>query len=487
MFHYLLRKFTRGLGFFIRTRYFAARRQWPMAAWCQSVWFPQLREFFVLFCSCLVSCLLLITSGMSSLTTQTAATTGGLPPSAISLPARLSSKKFFLTFPQCPVPKEDVLERLKSMRQELEWAVIGQERHQDGNFHLHLVFQFRRKLETRDMAVFDFLCPGHHPNIKVPRNVSATVRYCRKEDANPLLFGEVPQGLGQAAGKGGKNDFVALQLISGATIHSVTSDLPGFVLQNLRKMEQFGSFLERQTARASKKVWKKFTYRGTEASTSEIVAWLNLNLFLPRAFKQEQLYIYGPTNSRKSSLIRLLEEYCSVYHLPLQEEFCDDYEDNLYDLVVADEFNKQRSLQFLNSFVEGATCNIRKKGRQGYKKTNPPAIFLSNWSIAALYSYTEKETFNSRFQEVTILPDRPIDLDNIVECEVVPLDIDEVQPIPLSSVGVVLDNPQSVVPRSVVFSSNFVPRGLRVLSPLSCDETLLSEDDYPSSLSDDDI
>ena len=96
---------------------------------------------------------------------------------------KLQSKNIFLTYAQCDVSKEALLAYLQSLAPIQEYC-IGQEKHQDGNLHLHAFVSFKERFTTRDERIFD--CNGFHPNIQVVRNKKKCVEYCCKEDPEPL-------------------------------------------------------------------------------------------------------------------------------------------------------------------------------------------------------------------------------------------------------------------------------------------------------------
>jgi len=116
------------------------------------------------------------------------------------------------------------------------------------------------------------------------------------------------------------------------------------------------------------------------------MTWLNLNIKEPRDFRQTQLYIYGPPKMGKSTLIRNLNNYLSIYYVPRDDgEFCDEYEDGIYDLIVLDEFTNKKTMQWMNQLLDGQTCYLKKKGGQILKKDNLPVIILSNFSLEQNY------------------------------------------------------------------------------------------------------
>ena len=91
----------------------------------------------------------------------------------------------------------------------------------------------------------------------------------------------------------------------------------------------------------AKKTWVEFSAEqldGMSSTEKQIATWLNLNLFKPREFKQPQLYLYGPKNVGKTTLVEWLGNFATVYSMPTSEDFYDSYNEEFHDLVVMDEF-----------------------------------------------------------------------------------------------------------------------------------------------------
>jgi len=96
----------------------------------------------------------------------------------------------------------------------------------------------------------------------------------------------------------------------------------------------------------------------------------------------------------------------------MDEHFYDEYSDDSYDLIVFDEFYKQKEYTFLNKFVEGSPIFIRAKGSQKYKNSNLPIVILSNYTISECFDKpVAVETMKSRFNQVFL--SEPFDLDHI--------------------------------------------------------------------------
>lgn len=96
---------------------------------------------------------------------------------------RITAKSFFLTYPQCNEERE-ALKTLLDTKGKLVYYLIGREQHEDGNFHLHALATFEKKLNIKRTTFFDL--NGHHPNIQVAKNIPALKNYITKEDESPL-------------------------------------------------------------------------------------------------------------------------------------------------------------------------------------------------------------------------------------------------------------------------------------------------------------
>ncbi len=75
-----------------------------------------------------------------------------------------------------------------------------------------------------------------------------------------------------------------------------------------------------------------------------------------------------------------------IYWVPLDTAHLDDYCDEDYDIVVFDEFKGQKSITFMNSFIQGTPYLVYRRYRSYLKTKNLPVIVLSNYSIDEAYS-----------------------------------------------------------------------------------------------------
>lgn len=294
---------------------------------------------------------------------------------------RLQGKKFLLTYPQCDVKKEVVVERLKrKWPTEMQGYVVCEEAHKDGTPHLHVFIQFKDKLQINGEHTLDFIT-GQHGNYKGVTSVRGSINYCIK-GSNYVVEGFDVEAILKK--KGPKSSAVAKMILEGKTLTEINDVDPGYVMMNKRKLEDYESWVKLENNKKRKLPWVPPAVDGLTDSDKQIAQWICLNIRQTRKFKAPQLFITGPKNLGKTSLIEWLERSLSVYHIPQTEEFYDLYSDE-YDLVVFDEFKGQKTIQWMNLFLQGSPMNIRKKGSQYLKQKNLPVIILCNYSLGDCY------------------------------------------------------------------------------------------------------
>lgn len=337
---------------------------------------------------------------------------------------RLQGTNFFLTFPQCSVTKDTALERVQQLRHKLKdgtlqplslkGVVVAQEQHADGTPHLHLGLYLNERFRTSDPAFFDSIAQkhGNYQSMKCPKEC---LRYITKTDPSPLTFGTLPQY--SEATRVSKSTEVAVKIRTGWTIDQVADWDPGYFMQNKKKIEDFASFSSLRKTRESKEsLTLPIRYVGHHMATKTVIEWLNTNLFIIRPLKCPQLYLFGPPNSRKTSLVMALRRFLRIYTMPLNEDFYDFYNDESVDLIVLDEFKGQKTIQFLNQWLDGQEVTVRVKCSQRLKRVNVPFMILSNYSVSDAYknvSDDRLDSLKSRLLEVSL--DEPLDLDRVLE------------------------------------------------------------------------
>ncbi len=320
---------------------------------------------------------------------------------------RTFGTKFFLTFPKCEVSPNLALTRVIFKHTDLKWIVCSQEKHLDGSNHLHLCIWLKKKISYRDPNYWDFIAKKHG-NYQVARDIVHVLKYVTKHN-NYVSHGiDVQSYLKSKKSKKGLSfEWAAAQMKAGASIEDLDEENPAIVLQNLRKLQDYQRFLnrkKRKLAGSNLTAWTPIDLLSLPQDFRSLGAWLNSNLGSPRIFKQKQLWIYGGTNLGKTSLMMSLMKYFRIYLVPLDCRYLDDYDDAEYDLIMFDEFKGQKTIRWLNGFVEGSPFPVLRRYNSTIKNKNLPVIVLSNYSIEESYSKVNMfhpmrlDTVRTRFQ-----------------------------------------------------------------------------------------
>lgn len=106
---------------------------------------------------------------------------------------RFAARRVLLTYSQCSdtLTKEGVFHTLEE-RYAMETYTLGEELHEDGGRHIHAAIEFKKKVNSRDVGLFDVNTGDqvHHPNIEIIKPGKAhferATEYCCKEDDDPL-------------------------------------------------------------------------------------------------------------------------------------------------------------------------------------------------------------------------------------------------------------------------------------------------------------
>ena len=294
---------------------------------------------------------------------------------------RMQGKNYILTFPQCSVKKEVAAARVEQkFARELKGYIVCEEAHKDGTPHLHVYLSFQKKKHFCKADCFDFI-GQKHGNYQVAKSVRGSVEYVTKAGNYVAKGVDVESVLKK---KAQKSDTIAQMLMDGKSLVEINKENPGYVMINKRKLEEYETWIQCERAKKSKVEWVPPKLDGLTDANKKIAEWICLNIRQPRKFKAPQLYVHGKANLGKTSFTEWLERSLSVYHMPLTEEFYDLYSDDV-DLVVIDEFKGQKTIQWLNEFLQGSVMNIRRKGSQSIKSKNTPVIILSNYTLEECY------------------------------------------------------------------------------------------------------
>ena len=99
---------------------------------------------------------------------------------------RINAKNIFLTYPRCPIPKEEALNQILSTQtpSNKKFVRVCRELHDDGTPHLHVLVQFEGKVQITNKRLFDLTSANRssrqHPNIQAARSASDVKNYIEK-------------------------------------------------------------------------------------------------------------------------------------------------------------------------------------------------------------------------------------------------------------------------------------------------------------------
>lgn len=276
---------------------------------------------------------------------------------------RLQGKKFLLTYPQCTLTKEEVLEAIRAQNG-IEEYTIARELHQDGTPHLHACLILSDSPRTTNMRYFDIA--QFHPNVKVLKtkaDFERATRYCQKD-------GDFITNIEKRLGKRAQLFKALLDNKDGFTPKFVRDnpEIMGLNFEGLRK-------------------WLHFV-------TPE--RFVPAHQDLP---KRRHIYLYGPVNSGKSYF---LNAYISLFDFPQELPRNNDFSgvDPRTDLLYCDEFTADFSIQTINRLCDGRTKHNTKGGSTIV--AYPMLLLVSNFTFAELYpnaTVVERNAFHARFHQ----------------------------------------------------------------------------------------
>lgn len=341
--------------------------------------------------------------------------------------SKTSRKGWFLTFPQNSTSKEEVLSRLRAhfdkTKMAIKWVRIAQEKHLSGDLHLHIALMLEAPLSTRVSSYFDFV-GGKHGNYQTMKSVPGSLEYCAKSDPTPLDYGTIPavatnkrraDSDTNGNSKRSKSSIVATSVTSGSSMDQICDLDPGYFLLFQHKIHDFYSYWHcRQKGSSLTPHPGWIYYSGQDCNTRIVVDWLNRNMFSARPFKQQQLYLHGPPNTRKTSLVALLRPYFNVMDVDYQEDYYCGYTPSV-NLLFFDEFKGQKPVTHLNKLIEGSPIPLKRKFKMAItKEKNIPAIFCSNYAPHQAYSKIISMALDSFLARLLVvnLTD-PLDLSNV--------------------------------------------------------------------------
>lgn len=294
--------------------------------------------------------------------------------------------QFFLTFPQCTLSKDDVFAVLCSFS---STVIVGQERHADGGIHYHGVVHTVEATFIQPVVdyVRSFLDAGGALDCQVVKGIRNVVHYVCKEDLAPLRAGDefkkyLPFSVTAM-------DFVKVSPVFSLLDPFVIAHWTSYrFLEDLHR-EYWGSRLVPVASEGAIRnielilesiVADAIVFDRVE--WAEMVAGWCLDSFVDdRRHKQPQLYLYGPPNVGKTSLVRAMIDFDKCFFAGRDKWWMEGFLPTEHCAVIIDEFDwttfscKKELLKLLAG--EKFVANV--KGRTPMRiDVNVPVIMITN-------------------------------------------------------------------------------------------------------------
>jgi len=356
---------------------------------------------------------------------------------------RLQARDVFVTYPKCDVAKERLEEHLRRVFKDFAQAAICAERHADGSPHLHAIVHLSKRCNIHSARTLD-LPDGRggvfHGNYCPARSAMASLDYVEK-NGDVLYCGGDMETVRRELSSTGSNSASCEskkrklgdafgKLLEGASMAEILMDpeLQTTVIHHMRNLSAAVSVCQTAMLLQNNSVF--VTASGPAGSVSaDIAEWLNQNLLKSRSLGQPQMYLFGPTGIGKTHLVQLLAPCLKIFYLNMTEDWMDGYSDD-YDLVVVEEFHSQKTLQFMNQFLDGQPMPLRIRNSSYVKRKRVPVIITSNYSPEEVYpkvDFIRKASFLRRLKvihatdrlDVTVLS-RPRILPSVQPAAVLP-------------------------------------------------------------------
>lgn len=308
----------------------------------------------------------------------------------------LRHKTVFLTYPQCTIDKSEMLQHLITLLIDKTPKIIvaHENHHKTEGQHLHVYIQCETAITTHNERYFDY--KSYHPNIKLVTKREGIIKYCCKDNDITTHNIDVSSYLNDIQKhKNHLSNEVASSIQHGTTFSEISKKYPGFAMIHRRViMETINDYEQNKLNEERKSKWSKiakFTAGDGDFTNMRIAGWINDHILQPHKFRDQCLWIKGPTKCGKSSLIQFLHNQgLNILMVDVSSGFYDGISNNT-QLIVFDEYKAQKTITEMNKLCDGSLCRLNIKG-SSYQLTKPiPVIVLSNFSIKEAYHNSDQQ------------------------------------------------------------------------------------------------
>lgn len=300
------------------------------------------------------------------------------------------AREYGLTYSQCPVDPQDMLDYFKSrFGEKMIYAAVVRETHLDGNFHLHCHIQFGKSFHatarTFDRTIREAV---YHPNVQKVKFSRAWKEYISK-DGVPLEWGEFQE----IKKKTKRETLTNSQLLN--------DDIAELVYSEKLSLYSVPSLLN------ARKVFQEIQKRTNPDCVGELpLNWDGLTLPLhPITVKVRHYWLYSvqPNKGKSTFLQKLDAQYrCSWYSC------AEKYQTVMADsqFLLFDEYGKGNGEKttVLNQICDG-TYKFPCKSRPAITLNHPTVIICSNFPVDEVYlDANARGRIMARFNEICLDP-----------------------------------------------------------------------------------
>lgn len=292
---------------------------------------------------------------------------------------------WFLTYPQCPMKKEAMLEALKvtlmNFKLEIKEYVICEEKHENGDPHLHAFIKLDRRREFR-ADLFDVMDldtgKNYHGHYETAKSFRAVIKYVT-EDGNYISNIDVKAALRK------KSKLLPEDLMKKPLDALEEGIITPMQLSSFYKNHLLYMNLKMMQVKLSKEI-----------------------IEMP---KLRHYWVCGDTNAGKTTWLRkkMIDNEDKFFKIPKNNDWVGyAQEDNLY----IDEFKGQIKIQELNELCDGG-AKVNVKGGSitvGYGKT---LYVLSNFDPIECYPYDKPFEISTLLTRFTIYEMKNYELEDI--------------------------------------------------------------------------
>lgn len=263
---------------------------------------------------------------------------------------QVQAKGWFLTYPKCPLGKQDALNLLNETGKIVEY-VVAQELHADGEPHLHCFVKYERKV-TFSAKKWDL--GEYHGNYQVAKSWKAVAAYCKKD-------GDYIANINVENAKNKQAKGITKEHLEMDPLDLIESEvLKPMQLVNFVRNQQMYELLKRKRER------------------------LVLSGDYPKD-KKRHVWLFGQSNTGKTTRLKAIIEdvgYDNCFQMPYNNDW-NGYRGER--VLYADEYKGQLTAQDLNRICDG-DAKVNTKGGSTQLHPCPQVLICSNFDIRQCYS-----------------------------------------------------------------------------------------------------